>query len=167
MVFIMASMCWTCFSYTRSAMLGGGTEEARNSGGNNINVSLMDEENPKPLAPVKGVVTGGGGEKEYGTTGGGESERDIQAKATGDTVSDDTDTTNGQAWKLNLVLVLLSCWYAMVLTSWGTITNNGSPANPSAGETSMWMMMTAQWIALALYSWSLVAPRLFPDRDFT
>ena len=30
----------------------------------------------------------------------------------------------------------------------------------------MWMKVASQWAIVALYVWSLVAPLLFPDRDF-
>ena len=78
------------------------------------------------------------------------------------------DFDNGQAWKLNLVLVMISMWMPMVLTDWGSINvEGGVVSKPSAGETAMWMIVVAQWVALALYSWTLLAPRLFPDRDFS
>jgi hypothetical protein len=171
MFFVMASMAWTCFSYTRSSMLGSAEGAGgRGSASNEKPLMNTDEESPK-LQNVKGVVTGGGEAKEYGTST-TDTERDVQAKSAEAASAEGEDAGEmeagevGQPWKLNLVLILLSCWFAMVLTSWGTVKDNGSAANPSAGETSMWMMMTAQWIALSLYSWTLVAPRLFPDRDF-
>ena len=55
----------------------------------------------------------------------------------------------------------------MALTSWGAIEKNGDIANPNVGEASMWMLIVSQWVALLLYLWTLVAPRLFPDRDFS
>ena len=70
-------------------------------------------------------------------------------------------------WKLNILLGVVSCWYAMTLTSWGSIQTSGDAANPVIGTTSMWMIISSQWIALTLYLWTLVAPRLFPDRDFS
>ena len=71
------------------------------------------------------------------------------------------------SWKLNAILALISCWYSMALTGWGTIEKRGDIANPDVSETSMWMLIVSQWIALSLYLWSLVAPRFFPDRDFS
>ena len=65
------------------------------------------------------------------------------------------------------VMCLICCWYAMALTSWGAIEKNGDIANPNVGEASMWMLIVSQWVALLLYLWTLVAPRLFPDRDFS
>lgn len=75
--------------------------------------------------------------------------------------------TFSNSWKLNVILSLITCWYAMSLTSWGTIANGGSLANPSMGRTSMWMVIASQWLMMLLYIWTLIAPRLFPDRDFS
>ena len=55
----------------------------------------------------------------------------------------------------------------MVLTSWGSINEGGTSANKSVGEVAMWMIIAAQWVAMALYIWTIVAPRIFPDRDFS
>uniref|UniRef100_A0A7S2E8Y5 Serine incorporator n=1 Tax=Trieres chinensis TaxID=1514140 RepID=A0A7S2E8Y5_TRICV len=78
-------------------------------------------------------------------------------------------------WKLNVVLVFISCWIAMMLTGWGTIRAVAEPegdgertaANPTVGRYNMAMIGVSQWTCLMLYGWTLVAPRLFPDRDFS
>jgi hypothetical protein len=66
-----------------------------------------------------------------------------------------------------MILVMVTCWTSMTLTKWGDISTDGSVANPSVGDVAMWMLMASQWIVLFLYLWTLVAPRLFPDRDFS
>ena len=33
-------------------------------------------------------------------------------------------------------------------------------------EASMWVKISSSWVCLVLYTWTLVAPALFPDRDF-
>ena len=85
------------------------------------------------------------------------------------TVQSNTASNNKGActWKINIILILLSCWFAMELTSWGSVKAEGSIANPEVGNVSMWMIMAWQWLGLILYLWTLVAPRLFPDRDFS
>lgn len=35
------------------------------------------------------------------------------------------------------------------------------------GRVNMAIIGCAQWLAIGLYCWTLVAPRLFPDRDFS
>lgn len=75
-------------------------------------------------------------------------------------------------WKLNVVLALISCWVAMVLTGWGTIEDydfdeSTKAANPQVGRVNMALIGVSQWVAIGLYIWTLVAPRLFPNRDFS
>merc|ERR1739844_193029 len=75
-------------------------------------------------------------------------------------------------WKLNVVLVLISCWVAASLTGWGTISGgigsdgDHTAANPLVGKFNMAMIAISQNVALLLYLWTLLAPRLFPDREF-
>lgn len=76
----------------------------------------------------------------------------------------------GHVWKLNVVMALISCYVAMILTSWGTVNGldeNKNAANPTVGHVNMAILGVSQWLAIALYSWTLIAPRLFPDRDFS
>jgi serine incorporator 1/3 len=70
-------------------------------------------------------------------------------------------------WKLNIALAVVTCWFSMALTGWGSIQANGNVANPQVGKVNMWIIIASQWVALLLYAWTLVAPRLFPDRDFS
>jgi hypothetical protein len=73
-------------------------------------------------------------------------------------------------WKLNVVMALISCWVAMTLTGWGTmevLDIHENAANPTVGRVNMAMLGVSQWIAILLYVWTLVAPRVFPDRDFS
>lgn len=76
-------------------------------------------------------------------------------------------------WKLNIVLLLISCWVSASLTGWGTISGGigeageHTAANPLVGKFNMVMMAVAQNLAVCLYLWSLLAPRFFPDRAFT
>jgi hypothetical protein len=158
---IVASMVWTTYSYANSMtdMLSEGTG----------NSALLEEgRGSEEKKNVKGVVTG----DKYGATTGSES--DALKSTTGGPAHDAVresvggDFDNGQAWKLNLVLVMISMWMPMVLTDWGSLNVDSQMiSKPSAGETAMWMIIVAQWAAMALYIWTLVAPRLFPDRDFS
>lgn len=66
----------------------------------------------------------------------------------------------------SLVFILVSSFYAMVLTNWDTLQQNSTYENPKTGYAAMWIQATAQWIAIVFYFWSLIAPKLFPDRDF-
>ena len=105
---------------------------------------------------MTGVVTG----QNYGSTEEeGVNDDDKEEKTIPNTFSNN--------WKLNILLAVVSCWYAMALTGWGSIESGGDAANPVVGEISMWMIIGSQWAAMVLYLWTLVAPRLFPDREFS
>lgn len=150
----MISLMWTGWSYTASKAM---KEEDE---------SLSGE--PLPEAPkakdkdadrqVAGVVTGASSasadgdaaEQERSASTGGESNKGFS-----------------NSWKINGVLALISCWFAMAVTSWGSIETGGNSANPEIGEVSMWMLISSQWLFMVLYMWSLLAPRIFPDRDFS
>lgn len=70
--------------------------------------------------------------------------------------------------RFNVVLALVAMYIACQLTSWGTLrVDGGSLASPLAGAVSSWMNIAAQWVIYLIYFWTLVAPFLFPDRDFS
>jgi serine incorporator 1/3 len=75
--------------------------------------------------------------------------------------------TLSNSWRLNAILAFICCWTAVVLTEWGSVKGSGDVANPQTGNVAMWMVVASQWVVLVLYVWTLVAPRLFPNRDFS
>lgn len=75
--------------------------------------------------------------------------------------------TDTRHWRFNLVMALISMYWCCVLTDWGNYEAGSAAAAPTAGTTAMWINAAASWICIMLYSWTLVAPRLFPDRDFS
>eukprot|EP01083_Nonionella_stella_P069419 185062_1 len=149
------SLMWTGWSYTTDKRLGGANgaeEEADNY------VEGGDEEKQK----AGGVVLG----NDAKNNGAAEADSSHSESAT-----QEANAVNpaafGSSWKLNAVLALICCWYAMALTGWGAIENRGDIANPDVGEVSMWMLIVSQWIALLLYLWTLVASSCCPNRDFS
>lgn len=91
---------------------------------------------------------------------GSKSETEVEAEV------DEIDTLS-ISWKLNIMLCLITCWYAVALTAWGVVEVGGNSANPSVGRASMWMISGSQWLMQMLYLWTIVAPKIFPDRDFS
>ena len=113
----------------------------------------------------------------YQSTESGTQQQPIQGVILNSTNDDDKEENISESnlntqeysahWKLNIVLLLLTCWFSVSLTSWGTIESGGSAANPDTGRVAMWMIISSQWLVTVLYIWTLVAPRLYPDRDFS
>jgi len=120
---------------------------------------------PRGTKKVSGVVTGGYVSgvvtSGYGSTNEG-NKKDTEGAG-----EDDSAGGLSNSWKLNAILAVVSCWFAMTMTSWGSISSGGNDVNPNVGRVSMWMIISAQWLYLALYLWTIIAPRLFPDRDFS
>lgn len=100
---------------------------------------------------------------DYGTSSGDVEDGRISSRLTGSAPSDGFSNT----WKLNIILALVSCWYAMALTGWGAIETGGNATNPGVGKVSMWMIIASQWLVLTMYLWTLTAPILLPNRDFS
>jgi len=65
----------------------------------------------------------------------------------------------------HLIFSLASMYSAMLLTGWSTsIGESGKLVD--VGWPSVWVRIATQWATAGLFIWSLVAPILFPDREF-
>jgi hypothetical protein len=85
-------------------------------------------------------------------------------------MSSSSPTFGRDIWKLNIVMALIACFVAMTLTGFGSIEQldeNENAANPTVGRFNMAMIGVSQWLAIGLYVWTLLAPRLYPDYDFS
>ena len=78
------------------------------------------------------------------------------------------ETPNSSIWKLNVIMALISGWVAASLTGWDVYEkSNSAISNPQVSTVNLWMIAISQWVAIILYTWTLLAPQLFPDRDFS
>ncbi|KAL7455695.1 hypothetical protein ACHAWC_007229 [Mediolabrus comicus] len=145
LLFVVISLMWTGYSYTNDVRLGGSPSTRGPTTTNEATVE--DAEEGKP---VGGVVV---------------NNKDEAEESIADATTSPASFNN--SWKLNAVLSLICCWYAMTLTGWGSVDKRGDMANPDVGQVSMWMLIVSQWIAMLLYLWTLVAPKIFPNRDFS
>jgi hypothetical protein len=81
-------------------------------------------------------------------------------------VASEPSLMNQLLLQVSVLFILVSGYYAMVLTNWATEQANSSISNPRSGRAAMWIQAAGQWIAIAMYGWSLIAPRILSDRDF-
>ncbi|ETK85404.1 hypothetical protein L915_09760 [Phytophthora nicotianae] len=65
-----------------------------------------------------------------------------------------------EPWQFYSMMCLAGLYMAMVLTDWNS-------ADGSFNAVSMWVKIVAQWVTILMFSWTLIAPKLFPDRDFS
>ncbi|KAI5650604.1 hypothetical protein M9H77_36609 [Catharanthus roseus] len=63
----------------------------------------------------------------------------------------------------HLIFALASMYSAMLLSGW---TSSESSDLIDVGWTSVWVRIVTEWVTAGLYVWTLVAPLLFPDREF-
>lgn len=64
----------------------------------------------------------------------------------------------------HLIFALASMYSAMLLSGW--TSSNDSSDMIDVGWTSVWVRICTEWVTALLYVWSLLAPILFPDREF-
>lgn len=65
----------------------------------------------------------------------------------------------------HLIFSLASMYSAMLLTGWSTSVGESGKL-VDVGWPSVWVRIVTQWGTAALFVWSLIAPILFPDREF-
>lgn len=65
----------------------------------------------------------------------------------------------------HLIFALASMYIAMLMTGWGSQVQDSERID--VGWVSVWVKTAAQWITGLLYCWTLLAPAIFPDRDFS
>ncbi|KAK9294830.1 hypothetical protein QLX08_010691 [Tetragonisca angustula] len=65
----------------------------------------------------------------------------------------------------HLMFALATLYVMMTLTNWYQPNSNLDTLN--SNNASMWVKIISSWMCLGLYVWSLIAPAVFPDRDFS
>lgn len=71
----------------------------------------------------------------------------------------------------HLMFVLAILYMAMILTNWKSVTKkddqvSGSEINVDYGMTAVWVKYSSSVAVLLLYVWTLLAPVIFPDRQW-
>ncbi|XP_072755089.1 probable serine incorporator isoform X1 [Anoplolepis gracilipes] len=65
----------------------------------------------------------------------------------------------------HLMFALATLYVMMTLTNW--YKPNSSLDTLNANAASMWVKIISSWMCLGLYVWSMIAPAVFPNRDFS
>ncbi|KAI9161920.1 hypothetical protein LWI28_022024 [Acer negundo] len=65
----------------------------------------------------------------------------------------------------HIIFSLASMYSAMLLTGWSTSVGESGKL-VDVGWPSVWVRIGTGWVTAALYLWSLIAPIMFPDREF-
>lgn len=115
-----------------------------------------------------GKITGGQGNEDVALS---ESGRAIVSSDDGDDAESGRkvwdNETEGVAYSysfFHFIFGLASLYVMMTLTSWYQPESDLTHLN--SNMASVWVKIVSAWLCLGLYTWTLVAPALFPDRDF-
>ncbi|XP_011345417.2 probable serine incorporator isoform X3 [Ooceraea biroi] len=98
---------------------------------------------------------------------GNEEGRNPDAEAGNDAkVWDNEEEKVAYSWSFfHLMFALATLYVMMTLTNW--YKPNSSLDTLNANNASMWVKIISSWMCLGLYVWSLVAPAVFPNRNFS
>lgn len=81
-------------------------------------------------------------------------------------VWDNEEDTVAYNWSFfHLMFALATLYVMMTLTNWYEPNSNLKTLNSNIA--SMWVKIISSWLCITLYVWSLVAPILFPNREFS
>ncbi|MEW5304282.1 MAG: hypothetical protein WDW36_006903 [Sanguina aurantia] len=87
-----------------------------------------------------------------------------RAKAQGTTTGD--EPLPYRADFFHLIFATASMYMCMLFTSWAVSTDTQS-YTLDKGWASTWVKMASKWLCELLYIWTVIAPALFPNRDFS
>jgi len=61
-----------------------------------------------------------------------------------------------------------AAYVCMLLTAWKMFdpAATASSVQPDSGTAAMWIKIASSWVCVLMYMWTLLAPVLFPDREF-
>jgi len=67
----------------------------------------------------------------------------------------------------HLFFFLGSLYLAMLMSDWATIVPEGANyQSVDFGQGSLWVKTVSSWLVILVFIWTLVAPVVFPDREF-
>ena len=76
-----------------------------------------------------------------------------------------TETCDWTKW--HFYMCIASIYLAMLITNWNSYSPTTTTTELRASNFGFWVRVVMSWLTALLYIWTLLAPRVFPDRDFT
>lgn len=105
----------------------------------------------------------GGGDIEKAPLVSGASEG---ADADHEVEDDEAGSTSYSYTHFHISFALGAMYICMLLTNWMTLSKNPEDPIVDRGEISVWAKIISSWLTLLLYGWTLLAPAIFPDREW-
>jgi len=132
---------------------------------NSSTIFGVDEEEVKEHEDVEAPKAAAGDDKAMGAAASGDKKDDAASGEDPDGPEDEmTEWRRKRNLKFHIVMAVASMYVSMLLTSWGSADT--SNVSYDLSNVAMWIKIVSLWVTILLYSWTLLAPYLFPDRDF-
>lgn len=150
---------WTCYSALSSGIEPGECNKLAPSGTSQIILAVI-------FCGISMVYTCVNAATSRGSfaCGGGGADEDGQAE---EQVDEEEHESSNFAF-FHLVMMLGSCYMAMLVTSWEISGTSGTGvAGVDSGAAPMWVKFGTELACILLYIWTLIAPVLCGERDFT
>ncbi|CAL5225424.1 g8239 [Coccomyxa viridis] len=122
---------------------------------------LLDEETGRSYVKDEGTSAGLDGAPAPGMSRAARTAD--EAEAASKAAEDMTPVTYNYSF-FHFVFALASMYLAMLMTGWGTGAEEKDLID--VGWFSVWVKFVTQWVTVAMYCWMLIAPTLYPDREF-
>eukprot|EP00466_Bigelowiella_natans_P012320 jgi/Bigna1/86029/estExt_fgenesh1_pg.C_70293 len=103
-------------------------------------------------------------EKRKALTGGGDNKKDLHNAV--DLDNDDDEEEEVEVSEENSKQAAAEMW-TDALVFHILMTDYSSRVERYSSVESFWVKVCSQWLIMILYTWTLLAPTLFPDRDFS
>ena len=91
---------------------------------------------------------------------------DIEIIEKGITLEVEDEAVTSAYIYFQIFMVFMSIYYCMLLTNWNVIDANSKTFSINTSWVSFWIKIITMFLANLLYIFVLLAPRLFPDREF-
>jgi len=66
----------------------------------------------------------------------------------------------------HFTFLLGAMFVSMLITNWKFLSKGIDSYEVDYGWGSVWVKFASSWLVILLYFWSLIAPLLFPNRQF-
>jgi hypothetical protein len=156
----------TAFPYPHTRVLA--IAAAGAAAGSNTSLFMLDDEDDSndvamgvPLIDAEAVAGANSTAESAAAPGQVSASRDAAADQAA--IEDYAPISYNYAF-FHLIFALASMYIAMLMTGWGAVEQERDRLD--VGWTSVWVKTAAEWVTGLLYSWTLIAPAMFPDRDF-
>eukprot|EP01116_Phalansterium_solitarium_P005959 TRINITY_DN18282_c0_g1_i1.p1 TRINITY_DN18282_c0_g1~~TRINITY_DN18282_c0_g1_i1.p1 ORF type:complete len:423 (-),score=158.55 TRINITY_DN18282_c0_g1_i1:384-1652(-) len=98
----------------------------------------------------------------------GETSSLLSKEEEGEEVENADEPVSYSYFRFHLVFMLGAMYIGMLMSDWQVIESSAgsNTLQVDTGNPSVWIKTVSSWVCILLYAWTLVAPVMFPDREW-